>query len=304
MKFGVTFPNSWGIADPNVMFALGTKAEELGYDSLWTSEHVFNVSYVGTRLGDAPYYDSLLSLTHLAAITNSIRLGTSVLVLPYHHPVTLAKQLATLDVFCGGRLDIGIGAGVIQEEFQALDADFSQRGEVTDESIQAMKALWTQDLPEYQGRHYKFSGMVFSPKPLQRPHPPIYVGGDSRPAVRRAAREADVWHPTSIGAEDLRMGMRYLHEQARHLGRDPEHIGVSVRLDLDFPALGGPRTAPRSPRPSLSGTTDEVIEQVRVYEALGVEHLLLATNSRDASIIGETIETFARQVMPAFPAAS
>ncbi len=304
MKFGVTFPNSWGIEDPNVMFALGTKAEELGYDSLWTSEHVFNVSYVGTRLGDAPYYDSLLSLTHLAAITNSIRLGTSVLVLPYHHPVTLAKQLATLDVFCGGRLDIGIGAGVIQEEFQALDADFSQRGEVTDESIQAMKALWTQDLPEYQGRHYNFSGMVFSPKPLQRPYPPIYVGGDSRPAVRRAAREADVWHPTSIGAEELRMGMRYLHEQARRVGRDPARIGVSVRLDLDFPALGGPRTPPRSPRPSLSGTTDEVIEQVRVYEALGVEHLLLATNSRDASIIGETIETFARQVMPAFPAAS
>ena len=300
MKFGVTFPNSWGIEDPSVLFALGTKTEELGYDSLWTSEHVFNVSYVGTRLGDAPYYDSLLSLTHVAAITKSIRLGTSVLVLPYHHPVALAKQLATLDVFCGGRLDIGIGAGVIEEEFRALGADFSQRGAVTDESIQAMKALWTQELPQFEGRHYSFSGMVFSPKPMQRPHPPIYVGGDSHPAVRRAAREADVWHPTSIGAEDLRLGMRYLHEQARLLGRDPEGIGISVRLDLDFPALGGTRTAPRHPRPSLSGTPGEVIEQVRVYDDLGVDELLLATNSRDASIIGETIETFAREVVPAF----
>ena len=300
MKFGVTFPNSWGIEDPQVLFALGTKAEELGYDSLWTSEHVFNVSYVGTRLGDAPYYDSLLSLTHLAAITNTIRLGTSVLVLPYHHPVTLAKQLATLDVFSGGRLDIGVGAGVIEDEFRALDADFAQRGSVTDESIQAMKALWTQDLPEFRGQHYNFSGMVFSPKPLQSPYPPIYVGGDSRPAVRRAAREADVWHPTSIGPEDLRLGSRYLHEQARLLGRDPDRIGISVRLDLDFPVLGGPRTAPRQPRPALSGSVEEVVAQVQAYEDVGVDHLLLATNSRDASIIGETIEMFARGVMPAF----
>ena len=300
MKFGVTFPNSWGIEDPQVLFALGTKAEELGYDSLWTSEHVFNVSYVGTRLGDAPYYDSLLSLTHLAAITNTIRLGTSVLVLPYHHPVTLAKQLATLDVFSGGRLDIGVGAGVIEDEFRALDADFAQRGSVTDESIQAMKALWTQDLPEFRGQHYNFSGMVFSPKPLQSPYPPIYVGGDSRPAVRRAAREADVWHPTSIGPEDLRLGSRYLHEQAHLLGRDPDRIGISVRLDLDFPVLGGPRTAPRQPRPALSGSVEEVVAQVQAYEDVGVDHLLLATNSRDASIIGETIEMFARGVMPAF----
>ena len=300
MKFGVTFPNSWGIEDPRVLFALGTRAEDLGYDSIWTSEHVFNVSYVGTRLGDAPYYDSLLSLTHLAAITNSIRLGTSVLVLPYHRPITLAKQLATLDVFSEGRLSVGIGAGVIEEEFEALGADFSQRGSVTDESIRAMKALWTQDLPQFHGHHYDFSGMVFSPKPMQKPHPPIYVGGDSRPAIRRAAREADVWHPTSVGAEDIHLGMRYLQEQARLVGRDPERIGVSVRLDLDFPALGGPRTAPRQPRPALTGTPDEVLEQVRVYEEVGADELLLATNSRDAAIIGETIDTFARDVMPAF----
>lgn len=302
MKFGVTFPNSWGIEDPKVLFALGTKAEHLGYDSLWTSEHVFNVSYVGTRLGDAPYYDSLLSLTHLAAVTDSIRLGTSVLVLPYHHPVTLAKQLATLDVFSGGRLSVGIGAGVIEEEFEALGADFRQRGSVTDESIQAMKALWTQELPEFHGQHYDFSGMVFSPKPMQKPYPPIYVGGDSRPAIRRAAREANVWHPTSVGAEDIRLGMRYLQEQARTVGRDPERFGISVRLDLDFPALGGSRTAPRRPRPALIGTPDEVLEQVRVYEEVGVDELLLATNSRDAAIIEKTIDTFAREVMPVFSA--
>ncbi len=300
MKFGVTFPNSWGIEDRSILFALGTKAEELGYDSLWTSEHVFNVSYVGTRLGDAPYYDSLLSLTYLAAVTNRVRLGTSVLVLPYHHPVTLAKRLATLDVFSGGRLSVGIGAGVIREEFEALGADFEQRGAVTDESIRAMKALWAEELPEFHGEHYDFSGMVFSPKPLQKPHPPIYVGGDSRPAIRRAAREADVWHPTSIGAEDLRAGMEYLREQARLLGRDAEGIGMSVRLDLDFPSLGGPRTAPRHPRPALSGTFGEVVEQVRAYEEVGVGEILLATNSRDASIIGETVEMFAREVMPVF----
>ncbi len=300
MKFGVTFPNSWGIEDPKVLFDLGIRAEELGYDSLWTSEHVFNVSYVGARLGNAPYYDSLLSLTYLAAITGSIRLGTSVLVLPYHHPVTLAKQLATLDVFCGGRLDVGVGAGVIEEEFRGLGAEFSERGLVTDESIQAMKALWTEEVPEFHGQHYDFSSMVFSPKPLQKPHPPVYVGGDSRPAIRRAAREADVWHPTSIGVEGLRLGTRYLEEQALEMGRDPERIGISVRLDLDFPTLGGPRTAPRSPRPSLSGIPDEVSEQVRVYADEGVQELLLATNSRDASIISETIDMFAGEVMPAF----
>ena len=156
----------------------------LGFDSVWASDHVFNVSYVYERIGDRPYYDPLTMLSYIAAVTTRIGLGTSVLVLPYHHPMRLAKAAATLDVLSGGRVMLGVGVGVIAEELNAMGSPYEERGARTDEAIAIMQALWTQARPSHQGDVYQFSGMAFAPKPdAKTPHPSLdrrrQPGGDS-----------------------------------------------------------------------------------------------------------------------------
>ena len=176
MKFGFIIPYNYGLEDPQSVLDIAVKVEELGFDSVWVNHHVLNAGYILDRLGSRPYYDSLTTLTYAAALTKRVRLGTTVLVMPYLNPIVLAKSLATLDVFSGGRLTVGIGVGALQHESDALNSDYSQRGPFTDESIAIMKELWTKEDPEFNGKFYSFSGVKFSPKPAQRPHPPIFIG--------------------------------------------------------------------------------------------------------------------------------
>ena len=145
MKIGFSLSNNQGIEDVREVLDLATRAEELGFDSVWASEHIFNVSYVQERIGNRPYYEPLTILSYVAATTNTIGLGTSVLVLPYHNPIRLAKTAATLDVVSGGRLTLGVGVGVIEEELAAMGSPFSERGAITDETIAIMKELWTKE---------------------------------------------------------------------------------------------------------------------------------------------------------------
>jgi probable F420-dependent oxidoreductase len=191
MKFGFSLSNNQGIDDVHAIVRLAIRAEELGFDSVWASDHIFNVSYVFERIGDKPYYDPLTILSYVAAVTTRIRLGTSVLVLPYHHPMRLAKAAATLDVLSGGRLILGVGVGVIEQEFNALGSAYADRGAITDEAIAIMQALWTQEVPSHDGRLYRFSGMPFAPKPVQKPYIPIVIGGvrPGRDTARRPGRE-------------------------------------------------------------------------------------------------------------------
>ena len=144
MKFGFVIPNNWGLQDPGDVIDVATKAEQMGFNSVWVNHHVLHAGYVVERLDDRPYYDALTTLTYVAALTKRVRLGTSVLVLPYLNPVVLAKSLATLDVLSGGRLTVGVGVGALPQESDALSADYAHRGAYTDESISVMKALWTQ----------------------------------------------------------------------------------------------------------------------------------------------------------------
>ena len=188
MKLGFSLSNNQGIEDVQIVVQLARRAEELGFDSVWASDHVFNTGHVLERIGNRPYYEPLTILSYVAATTKTILLGTSVLVLPYHNPINLAKTAATLDVLSGGRLILGVGVGAIENEMEAMGSPFAERGAVTDEAIAIMKELWTQEDPEFQGRFHSFSGMKFSPKPLQKPHIPFLIGGASRAAIRRAAR--------------------------------------------------------------------------------------------------------------------
>ena len=291
MKIGFSLSNNQGFEDVQSVVQLATRAEELGFDSVWASDHVFNTGHVLARIGNRPYYEPLTILSYVAATTKSILLGTSVLVLPYHNPINLAKTAATLDVLSGGRLVLGVGVGAIENEMEAMGSPFAERGAVTDEAIAIMKELWTQEDPEFQGRFHSFSGMKFSPKPLQKPHIPFLIGGASRAAIRRAARVGNGWHPTALPTEELSQGMRYLKEQAEAAGRDPSEIRVSV---------SAPMGNAREGRFSLGTEPGEILQKIRAYQGLGVDRMVISSNTRDARDLVPTMEMLAREVLPAF----
>jgi probable F420-dependent oxidoreductase len=297
MKFGVCLPNNWGVEDVESIFLLAIRAEELGYDSVWVSEHIFNVSYVHDRIGSKPYYEPLTILSAVAALTKRVALGTSVLVLPYHHPIRLAKATATLDVVSGGRLKLGVGVGVIPEELQAMGSPFAERGAITDEAIAVMKALWTQDDPQFQGKYHRFSGMKFSPKPLQKPHIPLLIGGVSRAAIRRAARVGDGWHPNALAPELLAHKMRELQEQAQAAGREASAIPVAIRLDIGAPRAARDRTSER--RYSLGTDSAEVAEKIQAFADLGVSELIISPTTGNPAEVQRTMELVAQQAIPA-----
>ena len=168
----------------NDLVDFGVSAERLGYQSVWVSDHLFHAAYVAARLGDRPYHEPMTVLTAIAARTHTVELGTSVLVLPWHHPVRLAKTVASLDNLSNGRVIVGVGVGSTEDEYQALGVPFDRRGQIANEYLAAMRALWTEQVPAYHGEHLSFEGLRFEPKPVQTPHPPIWVGGSSPAAIR------------------------------------------------------------------------------------------------------------------------
>ena len=291
MKIGYSLSNNQGMEDIQGVIDLAARCEDLGFDSVWASEHVFNVSYVYDRIGDKPYYEPLTVLTYVAAKTSTIGLGTSVLVLPYHNPIRLAKVAATLDVLSGGRMMLGVGVGVIEEELEAMGSPFAERGAITDETIAIMKELWTKEDPSYQGKYHSFSGMKFTPKPVQKPHIPIIIGGTSKAAIRRAARSGAAWHPTALSPEVLAQGMEYLKEQVVTAGRDPSEVEVSVSA-----AIGSTHNHNRY---SLGEDPEEVLERAQKYQEMGVGRLVVSPNTRDQSQLRPIMEMIAEVVIPA-----
>lgn len=281
MNFGITIPNNWGVEDPQEVLDMGPRAEELGYDSLWVMDHLFNVAHVRSRIYDKPYYHPMSVLSYLAATTRRAMLGTSVLVLPYHNPVELAKYAATLDQISGGRLTLGVGAGATTEEFELLGIPLRSRGTLTDESIAIMKELWTNSRPSFKSSRWNIEETIFTPKPKQAPHIPFWIGGSSPAALRRAAHSGDGWHPSGISPEDFSLGAREIREQAAAAGRDPASLTMSVRVDV----------APSSDLGQLAAT-------LAAYQTAGVEHVVLAIGTGDMSVINSLADGIANEVIP------
>jgi probable F420-dependent oxidoreductase len=290
MRLGFSLLNNQGIDDVHALVELAVRAEELGLDSVWVHDHVFNVGHVLDRIGGRPYYEPLALLGFVAARTERVRLGTSVLVLPYHNAVRLAKTAATLDLLSRGRLVMGVGVGLIEQEARAMGSPFAERGALTDEAIAVMRTLWTQDEPSFDGHYHRFHGMKFSPKPAQKPAIPIVIGGVSRAAIRRAARLGDGWHPLGMSPESLAEAMAALRAEARTAGRDPAQIPVSIAMTL------GPST-PR--RAALGQNTLEIIRNARAYAALGVETLVISAGTVGPRGARSALEMVARDVLPA-----
>ena len=233
MRFGFVVPNNLGVENPHEVVELGVYAEELGFDSIWVNHHVLHVGYVKDRLGQRPYQDALVTLTWLATNTSKVKLGTSVLVMPYLHPMSLAKQLATLDQLSGGRLIVGLGAGSLPEENAALGVPYESRGRYCNEFIQVLRLLWTEDEPSFDGEFFSFQSVGASPKPLQDPHPLIVVGGNRPAALKRVAQFGDGWHPMNVAPDGVQRRMASLKEQTAEVGREHVPQAVQVRLDMN-----------------------------------------------------------------------
>jgi probable F420-dependent oxidoreductase len=245
------------------------------------------------------HLEQLTELTFLAAVTDRIRLVPSVMIVPYRNPLLAAKILATLDVLSEGRLTLGVGVGWMEEEFEALDTPpFADRGAVTDEYLEAIKELWTSDNPTYNGRFVKLSNIEFSPKPVQKPHPPIWVGGQSRPAIRRAVEHGNAWHPvgatpaTPLEPDKLASDIAYMHSHAERIGRDPSEIGVAMKAPLyDVETTTG------TDRRRFSGEPEQIAQDIQTYADLGVSNLIFDVRGSDLSRILERMAWLSEEVM-------
>jgi len=287
MQFGFNAPTAGALAVPEALLRIVTEGEAMGFDYATISDHVvipkdIAARYPYTDSGEFPAgarldrHEQLVEVAWLAAKTRTLRLVLSVMVVPHRPAVLAAKQLATIDILSGGRLTVGIGAGWMREEFEALQTDpFEARGAVTDEYLRAFKALWTEDDPRMAGTYVRFSNIDFSPKPVQRPHPPIWVGGESGPALRRTAALGDAWYPIQVNPAfpmdslpRLEAGIARLRGLVAKAGRAEDAVGVVIRV----PAFGDkvPARAGDGERRMWSGSTAEIVQDLRDLKALGV----------------------------------
>ncbi|MQG49479.1 MAG: TIGR03619 family F420-dependent LLM class oxidoreductase, partial [SAR202 cluster bacterium] len=227
-----------------------------------------------------------------------IRLVTSVMIIPYRNPILTAKMLSTLDMLSKGRLILGAGVGWMEEEFELLDAPpFAERGAVTNEYLRAFIELWTKDNPKFEGKYVNFSDITFLPKPVQKPYPPIWIGGQSKPAIRRAAQIGDCWHPVGaipaapLEPEELAENLVLLRDYAEKAGRDPSKIQVSVKAPLyDSGDSSGPRRR-------FTGSVDEVRQDVQTYSDVGVTHLIFDFRTGEPKQTEDRMARFADEVM-------
>lgn len=244
MRFGVSHANIGRFADPAAATELAHAVEDAGFESLWTVDHVVLPKHHGRHYPetadgslpfpiDHPIAEPLAWIAHVGAVTTRLRLGTGILVLPQRNPLVAAKTLATVDRMSGGRLDVGIGAGWLREEFDALGADFRHRGALLDEHLAAMRALWSTDVATHDGDHVRFSEVACSPRPVQHPLP-VHVGGYSDVAARRAGRVGQGFFPG--GSDDLprlRELMARARAAATDAGRDPVDLEITTRWTRD-----------------------------------------------------------------------
>ena len=275
MKVGVNLLNFGPAVSPDSLVRWATLAESLGYHFLMISDHVAITADVEERY-PAPFYDPFTALAWVAAQTRRVELGTTVIVLPYRHPLLTARMAANLDRLCGGRFILGVGAGWARQEFEALGVPFERRGAMTDDYLAAIQAAWTQSVATHRGPFVSFEDVRTGPPPLRLPHPPIWVGGSSDAALRRAARHADAWHPVRSRVPWLReQGLPRLRAAAEREGRPVPALCPRIRLRLTETSL------PDDTRLAGEGTLDQVRTDLAELETLGATHVLLDSYTDD-----------------------
>ena len=312
MEYGFYLPNSGAGAEPDALADIAKQGDRLGFYCMVMPDHILQPNQVDStypysltgdilaagQSGDGEWPEQITTLAYLAGVTERIRLVTSVMIIPYRNPILTAKMLSTLDMLSKGRLILGAGVGWMEEEFELLDAPpFAERGAVTNEYLRAFIELWTKDNPKFEGKYVNFSDITFLPKPVQKPYPPIWIGGQSKPAIRRAAQIGDCWHPVGaipaapLEPEELAENLVLLRDYAEKAGRDPSKIQVSVKAPLyDSGDSSGPRRR-------FTGSVDEVRQDVQTYSDVGVTHLIFDFRTGEPKQTEDRMVRFADEVM-------
>jgi len=306
MQYGFSPPVSGPLSSPDNLARIAAEGEAIGYDYATISDHVviprdIEAKYPYSDTGEFPgrsrgdRHEQLTAVAFVAGRTSRLRLVTSVTVVPHRPAVLLAKMLATIDVLSKGRLVFGIGAGWMREEFEALGVPpFPERGAVTDEYLNACRELWTNDNPRFEGRYVKFDNILFEPKPLQKPYPPIWVGGESGPALRRTAKLGDGWYPIGTNPQHrldtmkrFQGGVERLRRLTREAGRDPSKMALAYRISAWGGAL--PARANDGERRLFSGQTADVVADLRAFRDFGVGYV-------DFNFAGDTADAMIREM--------
>ena len=313
VTFGTSLPSRGEMAGPEQLRSVAQRAEDLGYDHVWVSDHIvlpkkvdsfypYAADGVATFRPDEPYYEPLAALNFIAGCTQRIRLGTHVLIIPYRNPVLTAKILSTLDVLSGGRVILGAGVGWMEEEFQAMGLDtYKERGAVTDEYLQLYKELWTKENPSFQGKYYQISDSGFEPKPAQKPHPPIWIGGHTGSAIRRAAKYGDGWMPIGLrppailDPEELGGKIARLRKLTLEAGRPENAVSLTFSTGVFFDDSAG------SSREMMHGRPEQIAADLRQYQDLGVSNFIIGLQGSTVPELQENMERFSREVMTLIP---
>ena len=314
MQFGFSPPVSGPLSTPENLARIAVEGEAIGYDYATISDHVviprdIEARYPYSDTGEFPgrsrgdRHEQLTAVAFVAGKTSRLRLVTSVTVVPHRPAVLLAKMLATIDVLSNGRLTFGIGAGWMREEFEALGVPpFAERGAVTDEYLLACRELWTKEAPRFDGKYVKFANILFEPKPVQKPHPPIWVGGESGPALRRTARLGDGWYPIGTNPQHrldsmkrFQAGVERLRRLTREAGRDPAQIALAYRVSSWGKTL--PARADDGERRLFSGETADVVADLKALEEFGVGHVDFNFDGATADAMIANMRRFREEVL-------
>ncbi len=315
MEFGFSLPGRGPLATPDTVLRMATRADALRYDSVFVTDHVvlpasmarsvYPYSTTGQLAGGAAqdYLEPLAMLGWLAHATRRIRLGTSVLVVPYRNPLVTAKMLATLDRLSNGRVILGAGVGWLREEFEALAAPpFEARGAVTDEYLQLMRATWTTDPVTFEGRYYRIHDVHALPKPKQTRGIPVWIGGHTDAAIKRAGTLGDAWHPIGLrppallDPEEYGAKAEQVRAWAKRAGRDPKSVTLTFRCPME---VRSPRQkAAAGDRPLFQGTAAEVAGDIQRYAAVGVSHFVFDPTHQELAKVLANMERFAHEVRP------
>lgn len=302
MKYGFSIPHRGPMANRADIMTIARHGEAQGYAYCSVPDHILvprNIGslypysdtgeFPGTATGES--MEQIAVMAFLAGITERLRILASVMVIPHRHPLQAAKALATIDQLTNGRVTLGCGAGWMVEEFVMIGAEpFEERGRITDEYIRVMKEVWSNDDPAYHGDYVDFADVYFRPQPAQRPHPPIWIGGESAPALRRAVALGDSWYPIATNPQfPLTTLSRYrkriarLHELAEEAGRDPATIELNYAAAWN---VGASETMEDGERRLFAGSVDEIAEDVAAMAEIGVKHLFLSHHARSKAETG------------------
>ncbi len=289
MKFGIAVPNFGKFAGKDQIEELSIAAEELGYDSLWVSDHVV-VPKDHKGFGNV-FFDPVTILSYIAAKTKTIKLGTSVIVLPYRNPLVFAKEISTIDVLSEGRVVLGIGAGWLKEEFDALGINYEERGKVANESLEIIKELYSNNSPSFKGKYYKFSDIDFYPKPFNNRIPEIWVGGSSNNSLLRSVKYGNGWHGVGNTPAEIKKKVSEINDLLVLHNKDVNSFTISVRKNLQ---VTDKKITDK--KETLRGSIEKISEGLQDYKKSGVDYIVFQILGDSFNKILKTMRDFKEQL--------